>query len=60
MARRAHVAVIPEPRRLVLEEETVGDPITHRYRWRAAADAFAMLAEDRSRALGVLLDWRAE
>jgi 2-desacetyl-2-hydroxyethyl bacteriochlorophyllide A dehydrogenase len=34
--------------------------ITHRYSWRQAPDAFLMLQEDRSRALGVVLDWSAE
>lgn len=31
--------------------------ITHRYPWRKAPEAFAMLLEDRTRALGVVLDW---
>jgi len=38
---------------------SVAELVTHRYPWHAAAPAFAMLAEDRSRALGVILDWRA-
>lgn len=32
---------------------------THRYPWRQAPAAYAMLLADRSRALGVLLDWTA-
>jgi threonine dehydrogenase-like Zn-dependent dehydrogenase len=31
--------------------------ITHRYGWREAAAAYRMLLEDRTRALGVLIDW---
>jgi 2-desacetyl-2-hydroxyethyl bacteriochlorophyllide A dehydrogenase len=31
--------------------------ITHRYGWRETAEAYAMLREDRSRALGVILNW---
>jgi threonine dehydrogenase-like Zn-dependent dehydrogenase len=31
--------------------------ITHRYSWREAPAAYAMLLADRSRALGVILDW---
>lgn len=34
--------------------------ITHRYSWRQTAEAYAMLLEDRTRALGVILDWTAE
>ena len=37
--------------RLVLD-----DMITHRYAWREAPRAYAMLAEDRTRALGVVLE----
>lgn len=33
--------------------------ITHRYPWQQAAEAYAMLLADRSRALGVVLDWSA-
>lgn len=33
--------------------------ITHHYPWRQTPDAFMMLLEDRSRALGVILDWSA-
>jgi 2-desacetyl-2-hydroxyethyl bacteriochlorophyllide A dehydrogenase len=36
----------------------VGDLVTHRYGWEQAPEAFRMLLEDRSRALGVLLQWR--
>ncbi|HEU5318105.1 MAG TPA: zinc-binding dehydrogenase [Chloroflexota bacterium] len=35
----------------------VRDLITHRYAGTRAADAYAMLLEDRTRALGVILDW---
>lgn len=31
--------------------------ITHRYSWRQTPEAYQMLREDRSRALGVVLDW---
>jgi 2-desacetyl-2-hydroxyethyl bacteriochlorophyllide A dehydrogenase len=31
--------------------------ITHRYPWQQTPDAYQMLLEDRSRALGVLLEW---
>jgi threonine dehydrogenase-like Zn-dependent dehydrogenase len=31
--------------------------ITHRYPWRQAPKAYQMLLEDRTRALGVILDW---
>jgi len=31
--------------------------ITHRYPWRQTPEAFQMLLEDRTRALGVILDW---
>jgi 2-desacetyl-2-hydroxyethyl bacteriochlorophyllide A dehydrogenase len=31
--------------------------ITHRYPWRQTPDAYRMLLDDRSRALGVVLDW---
>jgi 2-desacetyl-2-hydroxyethyl bacteriochlorophyllide A dehydrogenase len=34
--------------------------ITHRYSWRKTPEAFQMLLEDRTRALGVVLDWTAE
>jgi 2-desacetyl-2-hydroxyethyl bacteriochlorophyllide A dehydrogenase len=34
--------------------------ITHRYDWSEAPDAYAMLLEDRTRALGVLLRWKPE
>jgi 2-desacetyl-2-hydroxyethyl bacteriochlorophyllide A dehydrogenase len=34
--------------------------MTHRYPWREAPEAFRMLLEDRSRALGVILDWSVE
>ena len=34
--------------------------ITHRYAWRDAPRAFEMLLEDRTRALGVVLDWDVE
>jgi 2-desacetyl-2-hydroxyethyl bacteriochlorophyllide A dehydrogenase len=34
--------------------------ITHRYPWRQVPEAYRMLLEDRSRALGVVLDWSAE
>ncbi|HLK59913.1 MAG TPA: zinc-binding dehydrogenase [Chthonomonadaceae bacterium] len=34
--------------------------ITHRYSWREVAEAYRMLTEDRTRALGVILDWSAE
>jgi 2-desacetyl-2-hydroxyethyl bacteriochlorophyllide A dehydrogenase len=37
---------------------SVGDLVTHRYPWEQAPEAFQMLLEDRSRALGVLLQWR--
>lgn len=36
----------------------VADLTTHRYRWDRAPEAFRMLLEDRSRALGVLLQWK--
>src|SRR5262249_51738819 len=32
--------------------------ITHRYPWRDAPAAYQMLLEDRSQALGVVLEWR--
>ena len=36
----------------------VGDLITHRYAWQDAAAAYQMLAEDRTQAMGVVLeDW---
>jgi 2-desacetyl-2-hydroxyethyl bacteriochlorophyllide A dehydrogenase len=31
--------------------------ITHRYSWRQTPEAFQMLLEDRTQALGVVLDW---
>jgi 2-desacetyl-2-hydroxyethyl bacteriochlorophyllide A dehydrogenase len=31
--------------------------ISHRYSWRDAPEAYRMLLEDRSQALGVILDW---
>ena len=31
--------------------------ITHRFGWRKVAEAYQMLAEDRSQAIGVILDW---
>ena len=31
---------------------------THRFHWRQAADAFALLYQKPGEALGVLLDWR--
>jgi 2-desacetyl-2-hydroxyethyl bacteriochlorophyllide A dehydrogenase len=31
--------------------------ITHRYPWRQVAEAYEMLREDRSRAIGVILEW---
>jgi 2-desacetyl-2-hydroxyethyl bacteriochlorophyllide A dehydrogenase len=31
--------------------------ITHRFGWRQVSEAYQMLVEDRSRALGVILDW---
>ena len=34
--------------------------ITHRYSWRQAPEAYAMLLEDRTRALGVVLDWTCD
>jgi 2-desacetyl-2-hydroxyethyl bacteriochlorophyllide A dehydrogenase len=34
--------------------------ITHRYPWRRAVEAYQMLLEDRSRALGVVLDWSGD
>ncbi|HZO86753.1 MAG TPA: zinc-binding dehydrogenase [Chthonomonadaceae bacterium] len=34
--------------------------ITHRYPWRQTPEAFQMLLEDRTRALGVVLDWSVE
>jgi 2-desacetyl-2-hydroxyethyl bacteriochlorophyllide A dehydrogenase len=34
--------------------------VTHRYPWRETPDAYAMLLEDRTRALGVVLDWSEE
>jgi 2-desacetyl-2-hydroxyethyl bacteriochlorophyllide A dehydrogenase len=34
--------------------------ITHRYGWRQVEEAYQMLLEDRSRALGVILDWSGE
>jgi 2-desacetyl-2-hydroxyethyl bacteriochlorophyllide A dehydrogenase len=33
--------------------------LTHRYPWREAPEAYRMLLEDRSSALGVVLDWSA-
>jgi 2-desacetyl-2-hydroxyethyl bacteriochlorophyllide A dehydrogenase len=36
----------------------VSDLVTHRYAWEQAPEAFRMLLEDRSRALGVLLQWQ--
>jgi 2-desacetyl-2-hydroxyethyl bacteriochlorophyllide A dehydrogenase len=35
----------------------VGSLITHRYAGQEAPNAFAMLLEDRTRAMGVILDW---
>jgi len=35
----------------------VASLITHRYTWREAPAAYAMLQAERARALGVLLDW---
>ena len=34
--------------------------ITHRYSWRQTPEAYQYLLEDRSRALGVILDWTGE
>jgi 2-desacetyl-2-hydroxyethyl bacteriochlorophyllide A dehydrogenase len=34
--------------------------ITHRYPWRQTPEAFQMLLNDRSQALGVILDWSGE
>lgn len=31
--------------------------ITHRFDWRQVAEAYEMLREDRTRAIGVILDW---
>jgi 2-desacetyl-2-hydroxyethyl bacteriochlorophyllide A dehydrogenase len=33
--------------------------ITHRYSWQQSSEAYQMLLEDRTRALGVILDWSA-
>lgn len=34
--------------------------ITHRYPWRQTPEAYQMLLQDRSQALGVVLDWSPE
>ena len=38
----------------------VRDLVTHRYAWRQTREAYTMLLEDRSQALGVVLDWSQE
>jgi 2-desacetyl-2-hydroxyethyl bacteriochlorophyllide A dehydrogenase len=43
---------------LVEQRVNVADLVTHRYPWSEAPGAYQMLLEDRSRALGVLLEWR--
>ncbi len=39
-------------------EIDVSPLITHRFPWQQAPEAYRMLVEDRSQALGVVLDWR--
>jgi threonine dehydrogenase-like Zn-dependent dehydrogenase len=36
---------------------TVGELISHRFSWERAADAYALLAERRGEALGVVFEW---
>ncbi len=43
---------------LSAKQITVSDLISHRYPWREAPAAYEMLLTDRTRAMGVLLDWR--
>jgi len=38
----------------------VGPLISHRYPYREAAQAYSMLLEDRSKAMGVILDWKED
>lgn len=45
---------------LAARQVSVLELVTHRFPWQQAAEAYGMLRQDRSRAVGVILNWDGE